>query len=78
MQEVLIGTAGILPRWSAIAARRVQATVVCAMGATACWQQHLRLRQFERSSARKEQQQPAHQQVGDPPLHISSLHGVHT
>jgi ATP-dependent helicase/nuclease subunit B len=37
-------------------------------------QQRLRLHQLERGRARQEQQYPAHQQVGDPPLHISSLH----
>jgi probable DNA repair protein len=46
------------------------------MGAAAGRQQHLRLHQLERSSARQEQQHPTHHQVGDPPLHISSLHAA--
>jgi hypothetical protein len=76
MRQVLIGAAGVLPRGSATVAGRDQAAVVCAMGAAAGRQQHLRLRQLERGSARKEQQHPAHQQVGNPPLHNSSLHAV--
>jgi len=47
--------------------------MVCAMDAAAGGQQHLRLSQLERRSARDQQQHPVHQQVGDEPLHLCSL-----
>jgi hypothetical protein len=47
--------------------------MMCAMDAAAGGQQHLRLSQLERHSARNQQQHPVHHQVGDKPLHLCSL-----
>jgi hypothetical protein len=49
--------------------------MMCAVDAAAGWQQRLRPRQIERRCARNQQQHPGHQQVGDKPLHLCSLHG---
>jgi hypothetical protein len=43
------------------------------MHATAGGQQQLRLCQIERRRTRDQQQHPVHQQIGNQPLHISSL-----
>lgn len=54
-----------------------QHAVMGAVYSTAGGQQQLRLRQIERGRARNQQQHPAHQQIGDQPLHISSLACFH-
>lgn len=51
--------------------------VMCAVDAAAGRQQHLGLTQIKSRRTGNQEQHPAHQQVGNPPLHTSSLHAIH-